>query len=77
MYGVTMAYKATFKVPDSQLGNADVVFTVSTERGRLGELHISRGAVAWKPVHGKESFKLTWINFGKMMEGNGKKLPGT
>lgn len=72
-----MAYKAKFNVPDSQLGNADVVFTVSTDRGRLGALHISKGAVAWKPVNGRESFKMTWIQFGKIMEGNGDKLPGT
>jgi len=72
-----MAYKAKFNVPDSQLGNADVVFTVSTDRGRLGELHISRGAVAWKPLNGKDSYKMAWIKFGSMMQDNGKKRPGT
>ena len=72
-----MAYKAKFNVPDSQLGNADVVFTISTDRGRLGELHISRGAVAWKPLNGKESYKMAWIKFGNLMIDKGKKLPGT
>ena len=72
-----MAYKAKFNVPDSQLSSADVVFTVPTESGKVGELHVSKGAVAWKPVNGKESYKMAWIKFGNMMQDNGRKLPGT
>ena len=72
-----MAYKAKFNIPDSKLGNADVVFTISTDRGKLGELHISKGSLAWKPLSGKESYKMAWIKFGTMAQKYGKKLTGT
>lgn len=72
-----MSYEATVNLPDSQLGNADVVFKVSTDRGKVGELHISKGLLAWKPSKGKDAYKLTWIQFASLAKANGKKAKGT
>lgn len=72
-----MAYSVTYNSPDSRLGNADVVFTVTTSDGKLGELYISKGALAWKPFYGHYSYKLSWRDFARIAEEQGKKAPGT
>ncbi|PZC47791.1 MAG: hypothetical protein C1O27_000676 [Chloroflexi bacterium] len=72
-----MAYSVTYNAPDSRLGNADVVFTVTTNEGKLGELHISKGALAWKPFYSHHSYKLNWQDFARLAEEQGKKAPGT
>ena len=72
-----MAYEAVFNTPDSQLGNADIVIKVSTARGKLGELHISKGLLAWKPLSGRDSYKLTWIQFDRVAKQRGKGGKGT
>lgn len=72
-----MAYNAKFNIPDSKLGNADVVFTIYTGQQKLGELHISKGRLAWKPLSGKESYKMAWTKFGTIMQKYGRKLAGT
>lgn len=72
-----MAYAATFTVPDSEVGNADLVFQIRTDRGKLGEMHVSKGAVCWKPARGKLSYKLTWIQLANAAKANGDKVRGT
>ena len=73
-----MKHEVEFNIPDSQLGNADIVVKVSAAPGRkVGELHISKGQLAWKPLSGKDSYKLSWSQFDKAARAQGKKSKGT
>jgi hypothetical protein len=64
-----MAHTITMEVPTTKtVLNADVIFKISNNSGKLGELHISKGNVEWVPS--KASIKkkrLSWEKFAEMM----------
>lgn len=55
------------------MGKADAVFDVKKDGVTVGALHISRGAVVWFPSGTTYGYKLTWVEFGKMMVESGKR----
>ena len=48
--------------------HADVVFEVRSDGEKLGELRVSQGGVDWLPGNAKNSAKLTWERFNRLME---------
>ena len=50
------------------LKSKDVVLVVSTERGKMGELRISKGSVDWWPARNRETpTTLKWERFAEVM----------
>ena len=65
--GVPMA-KVRVTIPEVPVGNQDIVFRAHTPRGKVGELHISRGSIDWWPLDAKKAvIRLSWVRFAKVM----------
>ena len=60
------------QTPETQLGKSDVVFNISNNHEKIGELRISKGAPVWFPAKAKKGFRLSWSRFGELMEQHGK-----
>lgn len=48
--------------------NADVVFEVRSDGGKLGELRVSKGTIDWRPANAQKAAKLTWEQFDRLMQ---------
>jgi hypothetical protein len=46
-------HKLVMKQPSEQILNRDVEFIVRADGKKLGELHISKGAIEWIPNNGR------------------------
>lgn len=62
-----------FDVPFRPLGNADVRFIVDSDGSKLGELHVSRGAVVWIGKDKKFGRRLSWKKIDELFELHGTK----
>ena len=61
-----------FKVPERELGKADLEFAVKVEGKNLGRLKVSRGSVVWVPVNGRYGYGMSWSAFAARMKAHGK-----
>jgi hypothetical protein len=61
------------EVPSLTIGNSDIVFDVRLGQEKLGSLCVSRGHVVWRPVNHTFGYWLSWTDFGKALEANGKR----
>ncbi|MGN6291204.1 MAG: hypothetical protein ACTHMV_00550 [Chitinophagaceae bacterium] len=71
-----MAHNVTFTIPDRELGNADLEFTVKKNKAKFGTLKISKGAVVWLPKDFTYGYQLTWDQLSEIMKENGKRKNG-
>lgn len=71
-----MAHDVIFTIPDRELGNADLKFTVKKNKATLGTLKVSKGAVVWRPKDFTYVYKLTWDQLGEIMQQNGRRQNG-
>jgi hypothetical protein len=55
----------------TQVVNADVTFTISSDGKKLGELNISKGSLDWKPSGRRESATVQWEQFDAWMRDHG------
>lgn len=62
-----------FDVPVRPVGNADVRFVVNRNGSKLGELHVSRGAVVWVAKDRTYGRRLDWKTLAKLFEDHGTK----
>lgn len=69
-----MAHKVTFSLPERELGSSDITFVVMKDGDRFGTLHVSRGAIEWRPRSKQYHRKLSWSQFDKLMREQGKKV---
>jgi hypothetical protein len=60
-------HKVDFQVPWRPIGREDVVFSVEQDGEKLGELKVSKGAVVWRPRHGKRSYRADWTRLDHLM----------
>jgi hypothetical protein len=64
-----MAHKVTMEVPKAKsVLNKDIIFEISNSKGKLGELHVSKGNIEW--VRSGASVKkkrLSWEKFAEKM----------
>ncbi|HRF78029.1 MAG TPA: hypothetical protein PLB46_15725 [Chitinophagales bacterium] len=63
-----------FKIPKSELGKADAVFSISDDDGKIGTLKISHGAIEWKPANNQYSRRLSWKQFNTLMQKEGTRV---
>ena len=58
----------TLQAPEIEVGNSDFVFSVWVDDSKIGELHISKGNVEWKPKNNSTTiYKLSWTDFAALM----------
>ena len=59
-----------FTAPTVELGKQDVVFEVSIDGKKQGELHVSEGGIDWWPRGAKKyAHTRTWAELRDFMEG--------
>jgi len=54
-------------IPSKPLMNVDATLVVRSDGKKLGELHISKGTVDWKPAGKKTAAYITWEDFSNML----------
>lgn len=69
-------HDVTFSIPERQLGKADVEFAIKRDSKAFGRLKDSNGTVVWVPKDMTYGFKMTWVDFDKLMRNNGTKENG-
>jgi len=71
-----MTHHVILKMPERDLGNADVAFRVRRDGTALGTLKVSKGAVVWVPRDCTYGKKLTWSEFDSLMMERGRAESG-
>jgi hypothetical protein len=59
------------ELPAKVVLHKDVRFTIKSDGAKLGELHISKGAVDWWPANKKSKVSFTWERFARLLESGG------
>jgi hypothetical protein len=60
-------------LPDGIIINTDVEFTITSDGRKLGEVHLSKGTIDWRPVGAKKvEYRLSWEKFAELMSGHGR-----
>jgi hypothetical protein len=55
------------------LTSGDLELEVRSSNSKLGELHISKGSVDWRPANSKGTeYRMTWEKFAAFMQENGR-----
>ena len=55
-------------LPRALIVNTDVEIEVYSDGEKLGELHLSKGTIDWRPAHSPREIKLPWERFARLME---------
>lgn len=63
-----MAHKVTFSLPERELGKADIVVSVKSDKSVVGKLLVSKGSVVWRPKSKKQGKKINWKRFDELMQ---------
>jgi len=66
-------HEVTMSLPKGVVINADVVFVIAGDGQKLGELHLSRGTIDWRPKGHRQVFELDWEQFDDLMRERGRK----
>ena len=64
-------HKAIMRQPRDKIVNSDVVFVIKEGDKKLGELHVSKGSIEWKPSNGRFKRRMRWSKFAQFMESEG------
>ena len=64
-------HKVIMRQPREKIVNSDVVFVIKEGEKKLGELHVSKGSIEWKPSNGRFKRRMRWSKFAKFMESEG------
>jgi hypothetical protein len=60
-------HRINAKLPAMDVANVDVTFVVHRDNAKLGELHVSKGSIDWKPAHARIAIKKRWVKFDELM----------
>ena len=60
-------HRINAKLPKMDVANVDVTFIVYSDNAKLGELHVSKGSIDWKPAHARTPIKKRWAQFDDLM----------
>lgn len=64
-------HEVTFTQSDTLVTARDMKFEVGSNAGKLGELHISKGGVDWKPKGAKKRLaSFDWEQFAALVNGH-------
>ncbi|HET7309728.1 MAG TPA: hypothetical protein VFJ17_00220 [Mycobacteriales bacterium] len=55
-------------LPSASVINSDVEIEVWSDNAKLGELHLSKGTIDWRPAHTAREIKLSWEKFARLMD---------
>lgn len=66
-----MKHKVVMKESKFELTSRDVVFSVTGNKGKLGELRVSKGNLVWVTNNGRISNYMTWSDFNLIMTQGG------
>jgi hypothetical protein len=69
----SMVHDVTFRLPERQVGNADIEIAVREDGDLLGTLGISKGALLWMPANKRKGFTLEWTTFDRLAREHGRK----
>jgi hypothetical protein len=62
------SHDVTLKRAKAEIINSDVVFEIKKNSRKLGELHISRGAIEWVPNNARYKRRMSWTKFAQLMQ---------
>jgi hypothetical protein len=61
------SHDVTLKRAKAEIVNSDFVFEIKKNSKKLGELHISRGAIEWVPNNARYKRRMSWTKFDSIM----------
>ena len=61
-------HEIRMSLPRSVVINTDVEIEVWSDDVKLGELHVSKGTIDWRPGHSPREIRLPWEKFARLME---------
>jgi hypothetical protein len=56
-------HQVAFSLPKREIGRADVIFSVSKDSSKIGELRVSNGSLVWFPRDAKKGHRIEWQAF--------------
>ena len=68
-----MVFNVAMQTQKGKVGRTDVIFTVRGDRSKLGDLHISKGAVVWFPANAQRGHRVSWRKLAEFMEEKGER----
>lgn len=67
------SHKINISIKSGIILNKDVTFEVKSDKSKLGDLLVSKGAIEWRPARKSvKKHKLTWEKFAQLMADKGK-----
>jgi len=69
-----MAHYVEFSIPQRALGKSDVTFSVRQGGSKVGTLKVSKGSVVWVPGDHSYGHRLSWRDFGALMQEHGLRI---
>jgi hypothetical protein len=65
-------HRVQFKTQSCEVTRGDrIVFKVTGDKAKVGEVHVSVQGVAWMPKGKKKGQKMTWEKFDQVMQAAG------
>jgi len=61
-------HEIRMSLPRAAVINSDVEIQVWSDDVKLGELHVSKGTIDWRPAHTTREIRLPWERFARLME---------
>ena len=61
-------HEIRMSLPRASVINTDVEVEVFSDETKLGELHLSKGTIDWRPAHSPNEIRLTWERFARLMD---------
>jgi hypothetical protein len=61
-------HEIRLSLPRASVINTDVEVEVWSDNAKLGELHLSKGTIDWRPAHTAREIRLPWERFARLME---------
>jgi hypothetical protein len=67
-------HEVDLKIPQQiWIENTDIDVRVWSDGQLLGQVHISRGSIDWRPTYAKRRYQLSWENFDQLMTEHGRR----
>lgn len=57
-----------FSIPEKDLGNVDISFSIKEDGKQLGTLDISKGGVDWYTKNAKIAKSISWSKFAALLD---------
>lgn len=56
-----------FSIPEKDLGNVDISFSIKEDGKQLGALAISKGGIDWYPKNAKTPKRISWSKLAELL----------